>query len=406
MRTRVMLLAAAAASFGVAHFPAVATAQQVVPIGGGGHSVAPEDAELADELRAMMTEDQAVRKRCEALGFLQGVPLPEAFSKEWNDTDRRHIERLKEIVKEHGWPGTRLVGRDGGMAAFLIAQHADPESQREMLPLLEKAVDGGDAPPTLVAYLKDRVRMGQGQKQLYGTQLDKNEKGEIVAAELEDPAKVDQLRAEVGLPPLADYLRMMKVKPGAGDPPKQAGPASDPALQSELAAMYKEETAPKYRVGFAAAGRWGEDAPGVDQDTPERKRLREEMVQIKKRNAERLVEILGERGWPGYSMVGHDGARAALQIARRLEGADLERAAESMEKAAKAGEAHGWQAAWLVDHARIKAGRAQVYGTQLKAGEDGRLVPHEIEDSGNVEARRKEMGMPTMEAYLKAARGE
>src|SRR4051794_10939213 len=41
--------------------------------------------------------------------------------------DRDNTKRLGEIVAEHGWPTTTLVGKDGANAAWLLVQHADTE---------------------------------------------------------------------------------------------------------------------------------------------------------------------------------------------------------------------------------------------------------------------------------------
>lgn len=47
--------------------------------------------------------------------------------------DRPNRLRLQEIMNEIGWPGIREVGRDGSQGAWLLAQHAPAEFQREYL---------------------------------------------------------------------------------------------------------------------------------------------------------------------------------------------------------------------------------------------------------------------------------
>jgi hypothetical protein len=62
--------------------------------------------------------------------------------------------------------------------------------------------------PGNVALLEDRIRMREGKKQIYGTQLMRNEKtGKYQLYPIEDEEHVDLLRASVGLPPIAEYLR-------------------------------------------------------------------------------------------------------------------------------------------------------------------------------------------------------
>ena len=150
--------------------------------------------ELHDELLAMLERDQSGRT---------GGPDAEG--------DARRTARLEEILAEHGWPTYDLVGEDGADAAWAIAQHSDqdPAFQREALELLREAVEAGQASPGNLAYLTDRVAAGAGEPQTYGTQVGCGPDGPQPATPLADPDGVDALRAEVGLPPLADYLAEM-----------------------------------------------------------------------------------------------------------------------------------------------------------------------------------------------------
>lgn len=149
------------------------------------------DQALHDELVQMLEDDQ--RERTEM--------APE----QWNDRER--TERLDEILTEHGWPGFDLVGEDGEDAAWAIAQHADHdvEFQRRALELLRTAVEAGQGSPGNLAYLTDRVAANSDEPQVYGTQVG-CEGPTAVPGPLEDPDNVDDRRAEVGLPPLQEYL--------------------------------------------------------------------------------------------------------------------------------------------------------------------------------------------------------
>jgi hypothetical protein len=84
-----------------------------------------------------------------------------------------------------------------------------------------------------LAYLTDRVLVAQKKPQRYGTQA-RPEGGKMVPFPIEDEAKVDERRAELGLAPLADYLKQMesfyapKQPPAPPPPPAPAVPKSDP----------------------------------------------------------------------------------------------------------------------------------------------------------------------------------
>jgi hypothetical protein len=120
--------------------------------------------------------------------------------------DEENTERMKEIISEYGWPGYKLVGRDGSNNAWLLVQHSeDNEFQKECLVLLEKAARNGDASWKNVAYLTDKILVGEGKKQIYGTQF-KKDNGNMVPYPIEDAINVNKRREEVGLGTLEDYM--------------------------------------------------------------------------------------------------------------------------------------------------------------------------------------------------------
>ena len=123
--------------------------------------------------------------------------------------DEENRKWLAEIIRERGWPGKPLVGADGAHAAWLLVQHADAdrEFQERCLKQMKKARHGEVAPED-IAYLEDRVRVGKGQPQIYGTQL-KTVGGEMKLKEVEDRATLNQRREEVGMMPIEVYLLLV-----------------------------------------------------------------------------------------------------------------------------------------------------------------------------------------------------
>ncbi|MHC4946826.1 MAG: DUF6624 domain-containing protein [Planctomycetota bacterium] len=164
------------------------------------------DPALQAELLDMAEKDQEIRTHV-AEKYPAGGRLDPADAERWMAIDAANTARMKEIVDARGWPGFSLVGEDGALAAFLLVQHADadPAFQERCLPLLAEAVEAGEASPRDVAYLTDRIRMHAGEPQVYGTQVHWVD-GAPEPLPIEDPDRVDERRAEVGLGPLSEYM--------------------------------------------------------------------------------------------------------------------------------------------------------------------------------------------------------
>jgi hypothetical protein len=158
---------------------------------------------LRRELLDMRNRDLRVREELAADGSLF-----EGYHPRMEAVHRANAHRLREIIAEHGWPGTSLVGSDGAEAAWLIVQHAigEPDFCRSCLPMLWNAAHEAEAEPWQAAYLEDRIRMYEGKPQRFGTQLVPDSEGRPQPYSLEDPDGVDARRRAVGLEPLAERI--------------------------------------------------------------------------------------------------------------------------------------------------------------------------------------------------------
>ncbi len=69
-----------------------------------------------------------------------------------------------------------------------------------------EAADRGDIGKGGLAMTIDRIRLGEGNKQLYGTQYREDpETGRFVFSPLEDPEHVNERRASMGMRPIQEY---------------------------------------------------------------------------------------------------------------------------------------------------------------------------------------------------------
>lgn len=105
--------------------------------------------------------------------------------------------------------------------------------------------------------------------------------------------------------------------------------------------------------------------------------------------------------FPTRGIVGAAGAHAAFLLI--LRDSSLENAGMHKFMEAGLGEAFETETAMLEDRTRVRAGRGQLYGTVLKAGADGKLIPVRIEDSSHVELRRETAWLPPLKQSVCAA---
>jgi len=163
------------------------------------HIESTEFSSPADKLRLMTDIDQSLR------GLFA--------SSEFNTA------QLELMLEGRGWFRDDKDGDGAGNLAWLIAQHADqkPEFQEQALKLIEAELGAPGVSKSNYAYLYDRVQVrfidgdeNSDRLQRYGTQGRCIGPGVWEPHPLEDPDRIDDLRAEVDLGPLEDYKARFK----------------------------------------------------------------------------------------------------------------------------------------------------------------------------------------------------
>ena len=184
-------------------------------------------ATLRAELLAMDKADQGPRMRLLAE---KDSKKQQAIWAEMFRNDAQNQAKLKAIVAKWGWPGKSLVGKQASDAAWEVLQHTteDKPFMRKCLPMLVSAMDRGDAERPEVALLVDRVLVGEGKKQLYGSQFAMDSSGKMTANPIQDPAHLDERRRAMHLPPFAVYEKELQemyknVKPPVAGPATKTG---------------------------------------------------------------------------------------------------------------------------------------------------------------------------------------
>jgi hypothetical protein len=167
-------------------------------------AVDPEPASnqaLRAELVTMRDADQEIRRKA------LKDPKNEQVKKEVAAVDMKNVGRLREILASYGWPTKSMVGTDGAGAAWTIAQHGGQLFLEQTVPLMKAAAQHGELDWSLVATSIDRMLLGQGKKQIYGTQFDTA--GKCEPKNVDDPAHLDDRRKVVGLGPISEYAQVL-----------------------------------------------------------------------------------------------------------------------------------------------------------------------------------------------------
>ncbi len=168
-----------------------------------------ENKPLKALLESVLETDQKYRNMSDSIERTFG-----SESKEYKDLwaiqhilDSVNVVIVLSIIDKYGWLGNETVGGLGNMSLFFVIQHADISIQEKYLPIMKQAVKDNKADASNLAMLEDRILIRNNKKQIYGSQVTKNEMGEFVVLPIEDEKNVDKRRMEVGLPPLFQYLQ-------------------------------------------------------------------------------------------------------------------------------------------------------------------------------------------------------
>lgn len=178
-----------------------------------GQTEEKSDSKLNNELISILdtihANDQKYREKIDEIAEKYGLQSNE-MKENWKSMlvmDSINLIKVKKIIDENGWLGSDIIGEQGNKTLFLVIQHSDSKIQTAYLPVLREAVKNHNAKASHLALLEDRVALGQGKKQIFGSQVGQDNKtGEYFIFPIEDPENIDKRRAEVGLEPISEYL--------------------------------------------------------------------------------------------------------------------------------------------------------------------------------------------------------
>jgi len=146
--------------------------------------------------------------------LIQGARLGEGYDEGMANLHNRNAKILEDIIDEIGYPSVHKVGKEASEAAWMVVQHAigQPHFMKKYAKLLKTAVNENKADPKSLAYLTDRIAVFQGKKQLYGTQFDWDEKGQMSPNPFDDIEKVNQRRKALGFRTLEEQTEILRAR--------------------------------------------------------------------------------------------------------------------------------------------------------------------------------------------------
>lgn len=123
---------------------------------------------------------------------------------------KNHIvneEKVAAILK-YGWPEKDVIGEQGNWTICNVIQHSDNEIRIKYLPLMRQAVKDKKLEPRFLVRAEDRIATDRGDLQIYGGQMKYYpETKSFNVWPVYDPVNIDKRRAEIGLGPIAEFLK-------------------------------------------------------------------------------------------------------------------------------------------------------------------------------------------------------
>ncbi len=166
--------------------------------------------EIATELRTRDDRDQAAQR---------------SHDPKRNAIVEDNLRYLQGVVAQYGWIDIPRFGKSAAAAAIFIAHHADAVRLTQVaLPVAERDAKENGGGKEIVSVLVDELLISTGHKQRYGTQIVDDEHGKPYVLPVEDLAKVDAYRKELGILSWDDYLKKASQALYDGAPIRKPGP--------------------------------------------------------------------------------------------------------------------------------------------------------------------------------------
>jgi len=150
---------------------------------------------IKKQLELILDRDQKTRTRGDSSSFVKFI-------------DSSNLVQVEALIAKYGWLGKSFVGEQGNNTIFLVIQHSDLATQEKYFPMLKNSVVNKESRASDLALLEDRILMRQGKKQVYGSQVVRDESsGGWKFSPIEDEKNVNLRRQKIGMQPLDEYAK-------------------------------------------------------------------------------------------------------------------------------------------------------------------------------------------------------
>jgi len=175
-------------------------------------SLDPKD--LSKQINEMWKNQQTLRNQKSEIRLSYGMDSRqmEENLRKTEEVDYKSYQLVKAIIKRNGYPTYKMIGQESAHNFFNMVQHCDHDQdlQYQILREMDIAVANHQASRKDYAYLTDRVLVNQGEKQIYGTQIEYDHDKKVYQAySVENPTEVNKKRKTMGLPPMENYVSDM-----------------------------------------------------------------------------------------------------------------------------------------------------------------------------------------------------
>ncbi len=166
-----------------------------------------EHKDIAEIIIRLKNADLELRDRL----ILSGQ-LGEGYNEEMAKLHNKNAVILNNIIDKIGYPTIDKVGEEASEATWLVIQHSigQPAFMKKCAKLLAEAVRDDRASERNLAYLTDRIAVYENKPQLYGTQFDWDENGELSPKRFDNLTKVNLRRKSIGLNTLEEQTEIIR----------------------------------------------------------------------------------------------------------------------------------------------------------------------------------------------------